>query len=62
MFDKEDIMKNFVREMNNRSLLKFLGATSFSDEDAEVCTPACRAESLRRKAQQSVYRAGTMRY
>lgn len=55
-------MKNIAREMNNRSLRRFLDATSFSDQDAEVCTPACRAESLRRKAQQSVYRAGSMRY
>ncbi len=54
-------MKNFVREMNDRALRRFLDGTSFSDEDAEVCTPACRRDSLRRKAELSVYRAGTIR-
>lgn len=55
-------MKNVFREMNNRARRRFLDGTSFCDEGAEVCTPACRADSLRRKAQQSVYRSGLGRY
>jgi hypothetical protein len=55
-------MKNIVREMNNRALRRFLDGTSFCDEGGEVCTPACRRDSLRRRAEQSVYRSGFPRF
>jgi hypothetical protein len=55
-------MKNPFSQMRNRGRERFLNATSFSDEDGEVCTPSCRRETLLRNAEQTVYRVGRGRY
>lgn len=55
-------MKISFSQMRNRARERFLNATSFSDDDGEVCTPGCRREVLLRNAERSVYRAGALRH
>lgn len=55
-------MKNPFSAMRNRARERFLNETRFSEDDGEVCTPACRRETLLRNAERSVDRVGRMRY
>jgi hypothetical protein len=55
-------MKNPFTWMSYRARERFLNETRFYDDDGEICTPACRRESLLRKAERSVDRVGRIRY
>jgi hypothetical protein len=55
-------MKNPFSAMRNRARERILNGTNFSDDGGEVCTPACRRETLLRNAERSVYRIGGGRY
>jgi hypothetical protein len=55
-------MRHRFSEMKQRARQRFLEGTSFSDDEGDVCTPACRRDALRRRAERSVFRAGATRY